>query len=117
MPCCHLPSAADLEALLQPPGTGAGSSDLVAATAGGKHVTGLENPRASIICVQQGERRQRDKNRVPIPRQVVTHGIGKLSIADIAVQHKTGNRWQWHRQKSNGSATDRTEVGEAQRPL
>jgi hypothetical protein len=38
-------------------------------------------------------------------------------VADIALQHKMGNRWQWHRQKSNGSATVRTEKGEAQRPL
>jgi hypothetical protein len=80
-------------------------------------VTRLEKKRLSIICGQQGAKRQRDKNVVPTPRQVVTHWIGGLSIADIAVQHKAGNRWQWHRQKSNGSATVRIEAGEAQQPL
>jgi hypothetical protein len=32
------------------------------------------------------------------------------------VQHRAGNRWQWHRHKSNGSATVRTEVGATKRP-
>jgi hypothetical protein len=42
---------------------------------------------------------------------------GSLSIAAFAVQHKTGNRWQWHgRKKSNGSAPVRTEIGATSRP-
>jgi hypothetical protein len=89
----------------------------VADVVGGKRVTHLENRRTPINCGQQGAKRQRDKNVVPTPRQVVTHCIGDLSIADTAVQHKRGNRWQWHRQKSNGSATVRIEAGEAQQPL
>jgi hypothetical protein len=90
---------------------------VVAGRSGGKRVTRLEKKRAPITCGQQGAKRHRDKNVVPTPRQVVTHCIGSLSIADIAVQHRAGNRWQWHRQKRNGSATVRIEAGEAQRPL
>ena len=89
---------------------------VAAAPFGGKRVTCLENRLAPITC-GQGAKRQRDKNVVPTPRQVVTHWVGSLPIADIAVQHRAGNRWQWHRQKSNGSATVRIEAGKAQRPL
>ncbi|HZF34155.1 MAG TPA: hypothetical protein VE914_10165 [Candidatus Angelobacter sp.] len=84
---------------------------------GVKRVTRLENHGASVIfCRQQGAKRQRDKNAVPTPRQVVTHSIGSLPIVDIALQHGIGNRWLWHRQKSKGSATVCTEVREATRP-
>ncbi len=89
-----------------------------AANASGvKRVTRLENHGASnIFYRQQGAKRHRDKNEVPTPRQVVTHCIGSLPIVDIALQHRVGNRWLWHRQKSKGSATDCTEVGEATGP-
>jgi len=70
-----------------------------------------------IICGQQGEKRHRDKNAVPTPRQFVTHFTGGLSIADFAVQHEAENRWLWHGyKKSNGSATVRTEIGATRRP-
>jgi len=81
----------------------------------GKGVTRLENQNAPIICGQQGAKRHRDENIVPTPRQVVTRDIGRLSIADIAVQHRAGNHWQWHRKKSNRSATVRIEEGAAKR--
>jgi len=80
----------------------------------GKNVICLENLQTSIICGLQGER-QRDRNRVPFPRQVVTRAAGDLSIVDIALQHGSGSRWQWHTKKSNGSATVRTEVGASKR--
>jgi hypothetical protein len=93
---------------------------LVSRSSGGKRVIHLENLRASIICGQQGEKRQREKrerkNGFPIPRQVVTHAVGGLPIADIALQHSVGNRWQWRRKKSNESATVRTELGAAKQP-
>ncbi len=113
MNCSHSHSLAD-------PATGTQPAHAIRAhrlPLGGKHETGLENQRVPIICGRQGEKRQQDKNLVPPPRQVVTHCIRGLSIADIALQHKVGNRWQWRRHKSNGSATVRTEVGEAHRPL
>ena len=83
----------------------------------GNNVIRLEKLRTSIICGQQGEKRQREQKRVQFPRQVVTRVAGGLSIADIAMQHSSGNRWQWHRRKSNGSATVRTEVGVPKRPM
>jgi hypothetical protein len=83
---------------------------------GVKRVTRLENHGESVIFSrQQGAKRHRDKNVVPTPRQVVTHCIGSLPIVDIALQHRAGNRWLWHRQKSKGSATVCTEVREATR--
>jgi hypothetical protein len=70
-----------------------------------------------IMCAQQGEKRHRDKTAVPIPRQFVTHFNSGLYMADFAVQHRAGNRWQWHGQnKSNGSATVCTELGATKRP-
>jgi hypothetical protein len=84
---------------------------------GVKGVAHLENRGIFVIfCAQQGAKRSRDKNAVPTPRHVVTRCSGGLSIAAIAVQHRAGNRWQWHGRKNNGSAT-RSEVGEAQRSL
>ena len=82
----------------------------------GNSVIRLEKLRTSIICGQQGEKRQRDQRRAQFPRQVVTRVVGGLSIADIAMQHSSGNRWQWHRRKNNGSATVHTEVGVPNRP-
>ena len=115
MHCSHFTSVTD------PPTTNrrarAGGPCRVAATPfRGKGVTRLENQKVPIICGQQGAKRHRDKNVVPTPRQVVTHCIGDLYIADIALQHRAGNRWQWHRKKSNRSATVRTEEGAAKRP-
>jgi hypothetical protein len=84
---------------------------------GVKRVTRLENHGASVIFfLQQGAKRHRDKNAVPTPRQVVTHCIGSLPIVDIALQHRAGNRWLWHRQNRKGSATVCTELREATRP-
>ena len=84
---------------------------------GVKCVTRLENHGASAIFHrQQGAKRHRDKNLIPTPRHVVTRCIGRLPIADIAVQHRAGNHWQWHRKKSNRLATVRTEEGAAKRP-
>jgi len=111
MHCSHLTSVTD-------PGRACGGNpDFADATTfRGKAVTRLENRKVPIICGQQGAKRHRDKNVVPTPRQVVTHCIGGLPIADIALQHRAGNRWQWHRNKSDRSATVRTEKGAAKRP-
>ena len=84
---------------------------------GVKGVAHLENRGKSVIfSTQQGAKRPRDKNAVPTPRHVVTRCSGILFIAVFAVQHRAGNRWQWHGRKNNGSAT-RSDVGEAQRSL
>ena len=84
---------------------------------GVKCVTHLENPDTSAIFHrQQGATRHQDKNVIPTPRQVVTRYVGRLSIADIAVQHRVGNHWQWHRKKTNKLATVRTEEGAPKRP-
>ena len=116
MHCSHLASPVAPRAAIQQARAGTTHS-VVAGQSGGKRVTRLEKKWAPITCGQQGAKRHWDKNVVPTPRQVVTHWIGGLSIADIAVQHKAGYRWQWHRQKSNGAATVRIEAGKAQRPL
>jgi hypothetical protein len=116
MRCSHLVSFANPRATIGPDRSALRAAERVLRGPGGKRVAGLEKPRTSIICGQQGEKRPRDKNGVPIPRQVVTHAVGGLSIADIALQHSSGSRWQWHRRKSKGSATVRTEVGEARWP-
>jgi hypothetical protein len=111
----HLASLADPEKADQ--GRASRRHEHAAAASGVKRVTRLENHGGSVIFYrQQGAKRHRDKNVVPTPRQVVTHCIGGLSIVDIALQHRTGNRWLWHRQKSKGSATVCTEVGEATGP-
>jgi hypothetical protein len=108
MHCSHLTSVTD------PRTTSAGDPDFADATTfRGKAVTRLENQKVPIICGLQGAKRHRDKNVVPTPRQVVTHHIGGLPIADIALQHRAGNRWQWHRK--NRSATVRTEESAAKR--
>ena len=115
MHCSHLTSLAD-------PGTAMGQARngkpyfAEATLFRGKDVTRLEIQKAPIICGQQGAKRHRDENIVPTPRQVVTRCIGGLFSADIAVQHRAGNRWQWHRKKSNRSATVRTEESAAKRP-
>ena len=85
---------------------------------GVKRVAPLESDQEMLIIRgQQGEKRHRDKNAVPTPRQFVTHVTGSLPIAGFAVQHEAGNRWLWHRiKKSNGSATVRTEIGATRRP-
>ena len=86
---------------------------------GVKRVTRLVRLEYQQTCVifsrRQGAKRHRDKKVVPTPRQVVTRDIGTLPIADIAVQHRAGNHWQWHRKKSNRSATVRIEEGAAKR--
>jgi hypothetical protein len=111
MRCSHLTSVTD-------PGKACGG-DLNfadATTFRGKAVTRLENQKVPIICGQQGAKRHRDKNVVPTPRQVVTRCIGGLPIADIALQHRAGNRWQWHWKKSNRSATVCIEESATKRP-
>jgi hypothetical protein len=111
MRCSHLTSVSD------PVRACGGNPNFADATRfRGKAVTRLENQKGPIICGQQGAKRHRDKNVVPTPRQVVTRYIGSLPIVDIALQHRAGNRWQWHWKKSNRSATVRTEESAAKRP-
>ena len=110
MPEGHCASCAN------PDGADQGAYEGADRVRGVKRVAHLEY-RPDLRMMGEGVKRHRDKNAVPTPRQFVTHADIGLSIADFAVQHEAGNRWQWHRKnKSNGSATVRTEIGTTERP-